>query len=293
MSAGRVASTRGSSARRRSRRGQSPVRRTDGVDDDRQRYSSTRRRSVGRHGPRGGLRRSADDPPPGGTPRRPRRGRTRVVEPASVVGLVFAEDAIEHLIEARAGRRARPPAHPRRKQFVRPDRRRRRGVPVRPPAHPRHRVQGLLKRERVILHQRFVDWADQVNWLRGRETEFEEILGYHLEQAYRYRSELGPLDDGDRARYARLDAPRIGRTTCVGPRRLPAAANLLDAAARLLGERDAERPRLLVSAGEAYLEIGEFSKADEILSGKSGRRDHRGAPAGDHRGPGPAPAPPS
>ena len=69
----------------------------------------------------------------------------------------------------------------------------------------------------------------------------------------------------DRARYARLDAPRIGRTTCVGPRRLPAAANLLDRAARLLGERDAERPRLLVSAGEAYLEIGEFSKADEIL----------------------------
>ena len=26
-------------------------------------------------------------------------------------------------------------------------------------------------------------------------TEYEEILGYHLEQAYRYRTELGPRDD--------------------------------------------------------------------------------------------------
>ena len=36
-------------------------------------------------------------------------------------------------------------------------------------------------------------WADEVN--RDRGAEFEEILGYHLEQAWTYLSELGPLDE--------------------------------------------------------------------------------------------------
>ena len=49
----------------------------------------------------------------------------------------------------------------------------------------------LLKRVRAQLHERFVTWAERVNQERGRELEFEEILGYHLEQAYRYRTELG------------------------------------------------------------------------------------------------------
>ena len=54
---------------------------------------------------------------------------------------------------------------------------------------------GLLKRARATFHERFVDWADRVNRERGREAEFEEILGYHLEQAHRYLAELGPLDE--------------------------------------------------------------------------------------------------
>ncbi len=55
---------------------------------------------------------------------------------------------------------------------------------------------GILKRARADLHERFVDWADHAN--RDRGAEFEEILGYHLEQAWRYLSELGPLDDHGR-----------------------------------------------------------------------------------------------
>ena len=59
-------------------------------------------------------------------------------------------------------------------------------------------------------------WAERVNQERGREQEFEEILGYHLEQAYRYRTELGPLDaegTGDRA-----SAPRRSSRTPAGAR---------------------------------------------------------------------------
>ena len=54
---------------------------------------------------------------------------------------------------------------------------------------------GLLKRTRANLHLGFVRWADKVNAERDRALEFEEILGYHLEQAYRYLGELGPLDE--------------------------------------------------------------------------------------------------
>ena len=44
---------------------------------------------------------------------------------------------------------------------------------------------GLLKRARATLHIEFVRWADQANADVDRAREFEEILGYHLEQAYR------------------------------------------------------------------------------------------------------------
>src|SRR6266545_8229320 len=53
---------------------------------------------------------------------------------------------------------------------------------------------GVLKRVRATLHERFADWGGRVNRERARETEYDEILGYHLEQAHDYLSELGPLD---------------------------------------------------------------------------------------------------
>jgi class 3 adenylate cyclase/tetratricopeptide (TPR) repeat protein len=191
-----------------------------------------------------------------------------VVEPASVVGLVFAEAAVENLVDE--PRRAMVPlnlqtlAH---KQFVRPDllddedAYRFGHQLIRDTAYG-----SLLKRERVVLHQRFVEWADEVNRKRGRETEFEEILGYHLEQAYRYRSELGPLD----GEAVTLGGRASTRLASAGRRALargdfPAAANLLDRAARLLDEGEIDRQRLLTSAGEAYMEIGEFGTADDIL----------------------------
>ena len=124
----------------------------------------------------------------------------------------------------------------------------------------------MPKRDRSELHERFADWLERVNRQRERETGVEEILAYHLEQAYRYRNELGPLDDeavalGGRASTLLASAGRraLARSD------FPAAANLLDRAARVLDEGNAERARLLVSAGEAYLEIGEFTTADDVL----------------------------
>ena len=53
-----------------------------------------------------------------------------------------------------------------------------------------------------------------------RVTEYEEILGYHLEQSYRYRTELGPADDEDpRARRPRGRPARSRRPSRHRPRR--------------------------------------------------------------------------
>ncbi|HET9083319.1 MAG TPA: adenylate/guanylate cyclase domain-containing protein [Candidatus Limnocylindrales bacterium] len=203
-----------------------------------------------------------------------------VVEPASVVGLVFAEDAVQHLVDE--AQRPMVPIHLvtlAHKQFVRPDRQddddayRFGHQLIRDTAYG-----SLLKRERVSLHQRFVEWADEVNRRRGRETEFEEILGYHLEQAYRYRSELGPLDD----EAVDLGVRASTRLSSAGRRAMargdfPAAATLLERAARVLDERDAQRPGLLLSAGEARMEIGEFPTAEELLAAASSTAAEVGA----------------
>jgi tetratricopeptide (TPR) repeat protein len=112
-----------------------------------------------------------------------------------------------------------------------------------------------------------VGWADRVNRERGRETEFEEILGYHLEQAYRYLSELGPLDDQGRdiggrggQRLASAGERAFGRGD------MTAAANLLGRAAALFPERDPRRLDLLPDLGEALVEAGEFESAETSLA---------------------------
>ena len=57
----------------------------------------------------------------------------------------------------------------------------------------------LPKAERAELHERFADWLEE----HGAElVELDELVGYHLEQAYRYRLELGQ---------AGRDAARAGR----------------------------------------------------------------------------------
>src|SRR5262249_54296462 len=120
----------------------------------------------------------------------------------------------------------------------------------------------LLKEARAILHERFVAWADAINTALDRAIEFEEIQGYHLEQAYRYWQELGPLDA--HATALGVDASR--RLASAGERALargdmPAAANLLLRSAGLLPDEHPSRPRTLLLAGGAMLETGSFDDA--------------------------------
>jgi class 3 adenylate cyclase/tetratricopeptide (TPR) repeat protein len=114
--------------------------------------------------------------------------------------------------------------------------------------------EALPKATRAELHEQFAAWLET----RGAElVELDEIVGYHLEQAFRYRGELGPLTDSDRgaSRHAAELLARAGRRALErGDRR--AAANLLDRAAQLFPEDAAERVRALVDLGRVLLEAG-------------------------------------
>ncbi|HYT80207.1 MAG TPA: adenylate/guanylate cyclase domain-containing protein [Actinomycetota bacterium] len=123
--------------------------------------------------------------------------------------------------------------------------------------------QGLLKRTRIGLHEAVAQWMEEAS---GSITEYEEIRGYHLEQAYRYREELGPIDEAGRAvghRAAQLLSAAGERAFARGD--MPAAANLMDRAASLLPEADPIRLTLLPDLGEALMYVGEFTKAREMV----------------------------
>ena len=194
-------------------------------------------------------------------------GERAVVDPASVIGLVFPQAALEKMIDDDA--RAEIPAHLETlaaKQLMRLEAGddasyRFEHLMIRDAAYA-----GLLKRTRARLHESFVTWADEANRANDRATEFEEILGYHMEQAYRYRVALAPLDE--QAVAVGLDgARRLGSAgrRAVTRGDMPAAANLLDRASKLLPAGHAERPRLLLDLGYARFETGEYGAAEAAV----------------------------
>ena len=113
--------------------------------------------------------------------------------------------------------------------------------------------ESMPKRLRGTLHERFAGWVERA----GRGAEFDEIRGHHLEQAYAYRIELGPPDDGVLALGA-----KAGRLLGVAGHRAllrgdaTAAAHLLQRAVALpaderrLGERRLDLARALKDSGE-------------------------------------------
>jgi class 3 adenylate cyclase/tetratricopeptide (TPR) repeat protein len=197
-------------------------------------------------------------------------GERALIEAASVAGFVFPEDALrellsqdlaQHLADLLGSLSRKHLIHSEPRVAGSDVRYRFDHVLIRDAAY-----QGMLKRARATLHERFVGWADRVNEDRDRATEFEEILGYHLEQAYTNLKELGSLDEHGRE-VGRRAAERLssagGRAFARGD--MPAAANLLRRAVMLLPQGDASRLELLPNLGEALIDIGEFPWAELFL----------------------------
>jgi class 3 adenylate cyclase len=197
------------------------------------------------------------------------REERATVEPAAVVGLEFPQPAVESLAPAvlrtTVSKHLASLSH---KHFIQP------AKSGDADANFRFHHQliretvynGLLKRARATLHIEFVRWQDRLNAERDRGLELEEILGYHLEQAHRYLSELGPLDEQGIA----LGADAARRLTSAGRRAfargdMHAAVNLLRRAAILLAADGPQRLALLPELGEALMELGEFAEARTVL----------------------------
>ena len=122
----------------------------------------------------------------------------------------------------------------------------------------------LPKDLRAALHERLADWLERT--ASERATELEEIVGYHLEQAHRYRTQLGPLDSS-----TAVLARRGGAHLAAAGRRalargdMPAAASLFTRATMLLVDDDLARLEIAADLGGALAELGESAQAEALL----------------------------
>jgi tetratricopeptide (TPR) repeat protein len=193
----------------------------------------------------------------------------QVIERAALEGTTFHLGAVEALADESV--RPRCAACLRalvRKELIRPARAsffdeeafRFRHVLIREAAY-----DALPKQVRADLHERFAAWLEDV--AGDRVAEFEELLGHHLEQAYRSRTELIRVDE-----HAKALALRAGTRLAAAGRRalgrgdMPAAVNLIERADALLGSDGGAQGDLLLDLATALWETGELARADAVLT---------------------------
>jgi len=191
-----------------------------------------------------------------------------VIERAAVEGKVFHRGAVTELApEPMRGHVRDRLASLMRMELVRPDQAsfageeayRFRHLLIRDAAY-----QALAKQTRSELHERFAAWLERI--AADRLAEYEEIIAYHLEQAYQYRTELGPADahaQGLALRAGTLLADAGERAHRRGD--VAAAAELLGRAMNLLPGGHRRRSRLLTNLADAVFEAGNALRAEEIL----------------------------
>ena len=192
----------------------------------------------------------------------------RVVEPAAVVGKVFQRQAVLELVDAALrvhvdsllGQLVT-------KALVRPDPHsvdgqvyRFRHLLIQDAAY-----NAMSKRRRGELHESFARWLEAI--LADRVSEYEEIIGYHLEQAYRYRAQLGAMRESGLVlgRDAAAWLSRAARRSS-GLGAIEAAARLLRRSASLLPKYEPARLPVLLDLAEALLQLGDLVEAAEVIA---------------------------
>ncbi len=183
-----------------------------------------------------------------------------VVECGSVEGRLFHRGAVAELIaETERGRVGGHLLNLVRKELIRPDRATMPGddgyrfahILVRDAAY-----EAIPKRQRAALHEQYAEWLTA---RLGAEAP-DEIVGYHLEHAYRYEAELGAPDPalGARAAERLTAAARAARNR----QDAHATLNFLNRAIDLAADGQA-RPGLLVARGDALAISRDLSAAQE------------------------------
>jgi DNA-binding SARP family transcriptional activator/tetratricopeptide (TPR) repeat protein len=189
-------------------------------------------------------------------------GELSVLQHAAVVGREFSLDALVGLLPEREAAFAHLPALGR-KGLIR-ERRRETGEEG---SYGFHHVlicdaayATLPKVRRAELHERFA------HWVKARPGSSDEVIGFHLEQAFRHLAELGSnevearrlaAEAGERLAAAGLRAAKSGDA--------PAAANLLTRASSLLGTDEVVRRDLLAELGLALWLGGDLESAEQTF----------------------------
>jgi class 3 adenylate cyclase/tetratricopeptide (TPR) repeat protein len=120
---------------------------------------------------------------------------------------------------------------------------------------------GIPKAKRADLHERFAEW------LIASASTYEEIIGYHFEQAYRYREGLGPIDEHGEE-LARCASELLAASGRRAVRRGDdnAGVNLLARAAGLHPRAHPRRLVLLPELGKSLFYVGRYSEARSALA---------------------------
>jgi class 3 adenylate cyclase len=188
-----------------------------------------------------------------------------VLERASVEGLSFHRGALAELMRESELRELGPHLITLvAKQLVRPDRPELPGEDAFRFAHVLIReaaYEGMSKLVRADLHERLAAW------LEPKPEAGDEIVGYHLEQAYRLRAELAPVDEpgrdlGRRAASRLLAAGRAARSRGDAT----AAVNLLERAGALIPAADEVRVQAQPELAGVLLAMGEYERAAAVLN---------------------------
>jgi class 3 adenylate cyclase len=124
--------------------------------------------------------------------------------------------------------------------------------------------RATTKKLRAVLHERFADWL--AGTAGERLGEYEEIVGYHLEQAYRYRAELGSIDAETRALGERAAAHLAAAARRAQSRNdSHAEAGLLERALAIGIADPRERLSLEIDLGTAFGATRRVKEADALL----------------------------
>jgi DNA-binding SARP family transcriptional activator len=131
--------------------------------------------------------------------------------------------------------------------------------------------EGAAKASRAELHERVGDWLGSSGGVPA------ELLGYHYEQAFRYREELGRVDEEDLGLAARAAALLAeGGRRASGRGDMNAASNLLGRALALLPPGAEERVELQYLLGTTLVGLGEFERGRSLLAEASEAAAARG-----------------
>jgi class 3 adenylate cyclase/tetratricopeptide (TPR) repeat protein len=208
-------------------------------------------------------------------------GERRAIESAAVVGKEFYAGALRDLLPEPLGNDAPDLIRSLiRKELVRTDRSmvpgeeafRFRHILIRDAAY-----QAIPKERRAGMHEAVAAWIGRVGG--DRADEQDEIVGYHLEQAFRYREALGPLDD--RARELGRQAAALlaaAGSRALGRYDVGAVANLLGRASSLLDPSDPARIALLPQLAFALWEGGSADESKAVMSEALERAERLGDP---------------